>query len=385
MRLPDYHGGSIVNLMASIQQGRGGLPHPYAQHRLLSAELISQHRQVLLWVVDGMGLNYLQAHTQAVNLNANLLGGMTSVYPPTTASAITTFLTGEAPQQHGLTGWHIYFRELGAILAILPGRPRYGGVPLGQAGVDLRTLLGTTPFTDRIPGSTAILVPGMIANSDFTQCHLGASQMVTHSKLSELKGNIIQLLQNGRHRYLFAYWSELDSIGHHYGIWSNAAKQHLLEIDHAFGEILQQCQNTDTLIIVCADHGQIDSTPKKRLTLDDYPDLAGSLLMPLCGEPRSSYCYLKADETAAFDRYVANYLDNEMKLFRSQEVLEKGWFGLGEPNPQMSHRIGDRVLLMNENYTLKDWLAQEKRYELIGVHGGLSEDELMVPLIAVAC
>ncbi|MET0010579.1 MAG: alkaline phosphatase family protein, partial [Candidatus Thiodiazotropha sp. 6PLUC4] len=133
MRLPDYYGGSIVNLMASIQQGLGGQPHPYVQHRLLPSAEITPYRQVLLWVIDGLGLNYLQAHAEAVNLNANLLGGMTSVYPPTTASAITTFLTGEAPQQHGLTGWHVYFRELGAVLAILPGKPRYGGVSLGQA------------------------------------------------------------------------------------------------------------------------------------------------------------------------------------------------------------------------------------------------------------
>jgi hypothetical protein len=381
MQRPDYQGGSIVNLMASIQQGLGGEPHPYPGHRLLPVERISEYRQVLLWVVDGLGLNYLTANPKAVHLNANLLGGMTSVFPPTTASAITTFLSGLAPQQHGVTGWHVHFRELGAVLAILPGRPRYGGVSLGQAGIDLRALLGSVPLTDHIPGETAVLVPAMIAESDFTQCFRGESELFTHASLAELHQNIVSQLHQGRYRYLFAYWPELDTIGHHEGIWSEAACRHLLEIDRCFGEILQQCRDSETLIIVCADHGQIDSHPERRLILDDHPILSDALSLPLCGEPRAAYCYLRPDKCDAFDAYVQNQLVNEMKWYRSTDLIEQGWFGIGEVNPNLLGRIGDRVLLMTEDYTLNDWLAQEKRYELIGVHGGLSEDELLVPLI----
>ena len=39
---------------------------------------------------------------------------------------------------------------------------------------------------------------------------------------------------------------------------------------------------------------------------------------------------------------------------------------------------------MQSNYTLKDWLPQEKRVELVGVHGGLTADELLVPLVIAA-
>ena len=384
MRIPDYHGGSIVNLMASLQRGLDGPPHAYPEHRLLSAETVRQHRQVLLWVIDGMGLNYLSAQSQAVHLKANLLGGMTSVYPPTTAAAITTFLTGNAPQQHGLTGWHIYFRELGACLAVLPGKPRYGGVSLGEAGIDVRKLLSTTPFTDLIAGPSVALSPAYMADSDFNQCHLGASHLVRHRNLSELRDNVVRLLHEGEHRYLYAYWPELDTIGHQEGIWSEAARRHLLQLDQCFGEIVEQCRGTDTLIIVCADHGQVDSGSSDRLSLDDHPQLADCLSVPLCGEPRSSYCYLRPGAEKTFDDYVENELSDKLESYRSSELIEKGWFGLGEPHPQLVHRIGDRVLLMRSHYTLKDRLAQEKNYDLVGVHGGLSEDELLVPLIVAS-
>lgn len=38
---------------------------------------------------------------------------------------------------------------------------------------------------------------------------------------------------------------------------------------------------------------------------------------------------------------------------------------------------------MKDNWTIKDWLAGEKRYTMIGVHGGTSDSEMRVPLIAM--
>ncbi|PVV17000.1 MAG: hypothetical protein B6D78_00905 [gamma proteobacterium symbiont of Ctena orbiculata] len=383
MPLPDYNGGSIVNLMASLQRAMGGDRHSYPPLDLLVSTPLGSYRKILLWVVDGLGANYLRAHPEAETLNAHLKGAITSVFPPTTASAVTTFLTGDAPQQHGLTGWHIYFRELGAILAVLPGWPRYGGVALGQAGIDTQALHGHTPFSDKIAYDSVMLSPAYIADSDFNRAHLGRARLVKHKNLPDLTSQIADLLRDGDERYLYAYWSELDSIGHKSGIWSDEAKRHLLEIDQAFSSLLEQCRGTDSLIIICADHGQIDTQPSDRISLDDHPHLLETLSLPLCGEPRAAYCYLRPGCENAFDDYVKSELDGKAIAYRSKELIEQNWFGLGSPNRQLSWRIGDRLLLMQANYIIKDWVAQERRYELVGVHGGVSKDELDVPLVIV--
>ncbi|MEW8693474.1 MAG: alkaline phosphatase family protein, partial [Candidatus Thiodiazotropha endolucinida] len=192
---------------------------------------------------------------------------------------------------------------------------------------------------------------------------------------------IAELLREDDERYLYAYWSELDSIGHQAGIWSEEAKCHLLEIDQAFSYLLEQCRGTDSLIIVCADHGQIDTQPADRLSLEDHPELLEMLSLPLCGEPRAAYCYLRPGCEQAFDQYVENEFAGKAVAYPSDELLEENWFGQGIPHPRLSWRIGDRLLLMQGNYTIKDWLAQERHYELVGVHGGISEDEVNVPLI----
>jgi hypothetical protein len=33
--------------------------------------------------------------------------------------------------------------------------------------------------------------------------------------------------------------------------------------------------------------------------------------------------------------------------------------------------------------TIKDWMPGEQRYTLVGVHGGVSEQEMLVPLVVV--
>lgn len=381
MQLPDYQGRSIVNLMASLQAGLGGGEHGYVPLALLPADRVRSHRQVLLLVIDGLGLNYLRAHPQAACLNQHLVGGITSVFPPTTATAITTFLTGDAPQQHGLTGWHMYFRELGSVLAVLPGRARYGGSSLSEAGIDALELFRHRPFADRIAIPAHILSPAFIAESDFNRAHQGRAGLVAYRDLNDMLHRCKELLSSPGAKYLYAYWPELDSLGHRLGIWSDTARAHLLELDRAFEQLLDAIQGTDTLVVVCADHGQIDAPPDRRIDLGDHPVPADCLVLPLCGESRAPYCYLRPGREATFDDYVQQEWSAVAECLPSADLIGSGWFGQGMPHPRLIERIGDRVLVMKEDYLLKDWLPQEKRHQLIGVHGGLSDDELWVPLV----
>lgn len=385
MNLPDYHGGSIVNLMASLQSGLGGEEHEYAPLRQLSPATVGGHRQVILWVIDGLGCDYLRAHPQAVHLNAALQGRMTSVYPPTTASAITTFLTGDAPQQHGLTGWFVYFRELGAVLSVLPGRTRYGGAGYGEGGIEVSRLLAHRAFADRIAVRSYNLSPAPISASEFNLAHLGKAKRIGFKTLQELCDVTLEIARRSGRQFLYLYWPELDEIGHRSGIWSPQAEQHLQSIDAAFHYMRKALRGTDTLLLACADHGQIDSRPEQRLSLDDYPAFQESLALPLCGEPRAAYCYLRPGREQQFEAAIGELPSDLAIAYSSSVLLEQGWFGLGAPHPRLTRRIGDRVLVLQKQAMIRDRLLHERHYPMIGVHGGLSDDELWVPLITASC
>src|SRR3989344_4941128 len=100
--LPNYKNGSVVNLMSSI--GRAfGWKSEYGELKNLTSKEIKKYKNVVLIIVDGLGYEYLMKQERSF-LKENLRGKMTSVFLPTTTSALTSILTGVAPQQHAFTG-----------------------------------------------------------------------------------------------------------------------------------------------------------------------------------------------------------------------------------------------------------------------------------------
>jgi len=379
---PDYHGGSIVNLMASIETAFGGRAG-YATLRELAPEEIAAARNVCLVVIDGLGSRYLMRADNGAALRSHLRASITSTFPSTTATAITTFMTGLAPQQHGLTGWHMYFRELGTVLAVLPFRPRHGGPPIAaDGGVTPEGLLGNPPFVDRLDADAFVVSPSGIVDSVFNVAHSGRAQRVAHGGVEEIFTAVRDIVRGARERsYVYAYYSEIDSLAHAHGIGSSEVRAELARVDAAFGRLLEEIAGTDTLVVATADHGFVDTRPETVVDLDDHPALAETLLVPLCGEPRVAYCYVKPGAHRAFERYVETRLSRCVSLARSADLVAQGWFGPGAPHPRLADRVGDYALVMKDGYAIRDHVPGERRHLQIGVHGGTSEDEMLVPLI----
>ena len=386
MICPDYEGGGIVNLMRSLGDACGAPSLPYAPLREAKVSLGGTARHIVLLVIDGLGYDYLQRHGAGGHLQARLKGRLTSVFPATTASAVTTYLSGLAPQQHALTGWHMYFAELDAIAAVLPLRPRGAGVFDAPPGALSRRLFGHRPFVDRLARRSIFVSPEDIAASEFNRYHSGSAAVRGYRSLPELFGQIAAAIrESDAPTYIYAYYPELDALAHSHGIGSAPVAAQFARLDEAFGAFLAAIAGSDTLVLACADHGFIDSPPERQIDLAQHPELAATLLRPLCGERRLAYCYVRAGQAARFEDYVAEHFGHCSHLFTRQALLEQGWFGPGPADPRLASRIGDYALIMREEWTVLDWVEGEKRHRQIGVHAGLSADEMHVPLIAVRC
>jgi hypothetical protein len=219
-------------------------------------------------------------------------------------------------------------------------------------------------------------------HSEFNRVHNGSAQLHAFTSLSQLFKAITAIVRAGAERqYVYAYWPEFDRLAHEHGAASPEVVGHLAELDAAFERFLARIRGTGTTVIVTADHGFIDAREDRAIELDDHPELAATLLLPLCGERRTVYCYPRVDRQAEFCAYVRTHLAAYADLRRSADLLDAGYFGLGPPHPRLHERIGDYTLLMKDGATLKDWLPGEPRYEHVGVHGGMTAAEMYVPLI----
>ncbi|GIX26190.1 MAG: alkaline phosphatase family protein [Burkholderiales bacterium] len=379
---PDYRGGGLVNLMASVVAACGGPDTGYPPLQGLAVEALAGTRHLVLMVIDGLGLNFLLRQGEMVTLRRHLRGGMTSVFPSTTATAVTTFHTGVAPLQHGLTGWFVDLEEAGGVTAVLPFRRREGGAALSALGIGPEAVFTEPPVFGRLDREAWVVTPLSILDSEYNRWHCRGAQRRAYGTLEQFFAETAAAVAASAHpKLVYAYLPDLDTVAHRAGVGSAPCRELAHRIDQAFAGFLERLAGTDTTVVLTADHGFVDVPPEGRIDLADHPALAAMLRRPLCGEPRAAYCYVKPGREEDFEAYVATRLAGRADAYPSAELVARGWFGDGPRHPRLMERIGDYTLVMRENYAIKDWLPGEKRYSNIGMHGGVSADEMWVPLV----
>ena len=386
VHLPNYRDGSIVNLMQSVltglgASGAGAGAHGHLAH--LAPEEVADARHVVLLVVDGLGRAQLDCGP-APALRASLRGTMTSVFPSTTATAVTTFLTGLAPVEHAVTGWFMWLRELDSIVAPLPFTTRAGDKPLGAFGISPEDVFTGPTVYERVRADCHAVQPAELVDSSYSRAHTRGAASRGVDGLEALVVSVLDIVRRARRRaYVTAYWPVLDTLSHEFGASGTRTRSHLATIDTHFERLRAGLAGSGTLLVATADHGFVDIRPESRLSAESVPGLVPMLARPLCGEPRLAYCHVRDDCRADFVERAEEGLDGAARVVDCDSMIDEGWFGLGEPHRRLRERIGDFALVMREGRTIRDRLEGEKPFLHVGVHGGVSREEMQVPLVVV--
>jgi predicted AlkP superfamily pyrophosphatase or phosphodiesterase len=225
-----------------------------------------------------------------------------------------------------------------------------------------------------------VVSPRHIIHSDFNVALSGRAKRHGYETLDDMFALIAGILMSGEPRsYVHAYWPQLDSLAHEHGVHSEPVAEAFAALDAGFARLLDVARDSGSVVIVTADHGFIDTDDT--IDLDDHPGLRETLLLPLCGEPRAAYAYVRSGREAQFEGYLREHLADRVHVLRSEDVLRQGWLGPGTAHPALRDRLGDFVLIPRGRTVLRDWLMGEEHYSHVGVHGGLSAAEMIVPLV----
>ena len=372
---PDYAGGSLVNLVASLVAARGGAPR---HEPLRNLSLDRDATNLVLLIIDGLGDNLLMRRGAGGELARRRKRALTSVFPSTTASAITTSYTGRTPLEHGLTGWFSYFGEAGCVSAPLPFRSRGDYLPLASRGVTAESIFTVPSLFEGMRTRNIVVTYREIVDSQYNSVHCRGAERMAYEDVDGLVASIEQAVKSGKERkFVYAYWPHYDATSHPHGCESPQALRALEIIDGAFGELVRRLEGTDSVIVATADHGFVDVSPEESLELP--PSFLSQLRFPLCGERRVVYCHVHSP--GRFMEEAQAWLGERGDVVPSERLVTDGWLGPGEPHPRIAERIGDVTLMMKDRYTVKDWLPGEPRWLHIGNHGGTHEDEMLIPLI----
>ena len=379
---PDYAGKSIVNLCSSILSACG-VSSPYNPLESDTLDSLPEYDNIVLLIIDGLGYDYLQRKGPTTLLAKSIKTSMTSVFPPSTGSAITSYFTGVAPQQHTFTGWFVYLNEFGLVSRILPFT---NCIDWNVLGSSLDVVIGASPLFHKIKYEHHVILGENIVDSVYSRFMSGAAHRDGYNNLD----NFFDLIDNAinfseKKKYIHAYWPEFDEISHMLGSGSDEALQHLHQFDEKLSRFVEQIEDTNTKLIVTSDHGFNDVPQEHLIHISDHPELSECLILPICGDTRTGFCYVRPKMIDHFERYVSKQLENTCELKSSESLVDDGWFGLFEPHPKLASRVGDYTLLMNDGYAILNHFSGFQPPHLLGHHGGITEAEMLIPLITLDC
>lgn len=331
-------------------------------------------RSAVLFVIDGLGALQLRAHAGHARRLAAAGGRRDvarSVFPSTTAAALSSILTGADPGEHGLVGYRVMDPDRGRLANQLNGYERDG---LDPATWQRRP----TVFERAAAAGRRTFAVGLseYATSGLTAAILRGAEYVPSDEVRMRVRVAYELAAREPGSLVYCYLPEADKAGHRHGVASEQWIAALEDIDAAFAAPVPAGVGA----VVTADHGMVD-VPRHRHVLlrDGDPRLDG--VAHLGGEPRMLHVYLEPGaDPATAARVWAAASGRSADVTTRDDAIAAGLFGAVAD--EVRPRIGDVLVAARGTWAFYDDRLDDKRpQDMIGQHGSTTPEEVTVPLL----
>ncbi len=375
-------------------------------YKFLKNELgLENVKKIVLLLLDGLSYNYFIKKCGELNFfNAIVENGvcfpLTTVFPSTTTSALATIDTGLTPQEHALLEWYMYLKEFDGLIVTMHFTPFNEKCEdkLLEKGIKPTVLFNGETIYQKLKRKgvkSFSFINSSYASKAYAKLMRKGSEILPFINFSDLIINLKKLLELEKgSSYFYAYWDALDAIEHRYGLNNEAQNLEFNTLNFLLSKALKNIQEKtaeETLIILTSDHGQITVNPKETIYLNKFKRLKegfrksvkGKIILP-SGSPRDLYIHLKQNKINEIKNFLLDKLKNKAKIIDVNEAVKKGLFGLlnKKPKRKFYERAGDLIILPLNNNTVwyKHFKGEKLRYT--GLHGGLTEEEMIIPFAA---
>jgi len=359
---PDYT-NSILNVTNTFLH-HYKIQTPYKAIPILQEYLSPDIQHIVYILLDGLGANVVKEHLQDEDyLKKYMVREITSVFPPTTVAATDTVLSGLPPISSGYLGWVQFFPKENVNAIVFQNKDFYDASR--SIETNLRdTYLDFEPITKQIEHKhksikTEIFFPNFIEGGS--------------ASFKEEIDKVLLTTHNTDQSFSYVYWTEPDLTQHKKGIHSEETKQVVQSLNQDFTEL---CENIteDTLLVLIADHGLTDV---EELPLFSYEDVTSLFLRPPSIEPRATNFFIKEGQEEIFQERFNHHFKADYTLYTKEEFLQSKLLGEGFMHPMIDTFLGQFIAIAKTNKMFT--LNRNSTYK--AHHAGLSEDEMMVPLI----
>ncbi|HEX4213879.1 MAG TPA: alkaline phosphatase family protein [Candidatus Dormibacteraeota bacterium] len=370
----------------------------------LIGPLAGEFDRVVLCLVDGFGWRFLEQFEGRYPFLHRLVteGYVTKLeaqFPSTTTAHVTTLHSDMPVAEHGLYEWLSYDPTVDRI--ICPLRFSYAGDD-EEAGNLLAGGIQPEAVLPRGRHYTALAELGVSSR-------LFQSRVFTPSPYMHVAGSDVEaiptdgpadgarqlaeavLAERGR-GFFFLYAGELDSAAHRHGIGSpqfvTAADEVMSALEALHGQLAGKAAST--LLLVTADHGLVESRIDRLVRLEEAaPELGdwmrrsrdGWRLAP-AGSGRDLFLHVEDAHLEAAVALLADRLAGVAEVRPTRDLISEGYFR-GEASARFRSGMADLAVLPRRLDLV--WWNEGGRFRKIpGHHGGLSPEEMEIPLLASA-
>jgi Type I phosphodiesterase / nucleotide pyrophosphatase len=387
---PLAEGYTFAALPATIERlllGRGddGLP------RAALGDAPDRVERVVLVLLDAFGWRFFARHADDHPLLRRFLADgtvakLTSQFPSTTTAHVTTLHTGRPVAEHGLYEWNIYDPTLDALVTPLLFSFAGDGVrdTLRRAGVDPRRLYPTETHYRRLRGAGVRSIafhPSSFAPSTYDSVLLDGAEPRPYDTLDAGVADLAHAVgERPGPTYAYLYVDTVDAVGHRHGPSSDAFVAETVRCLDAI-EAAVAALPAGTLLLLAADHGQVDVDPARaRFVNELWPrirsylrrDGQGRPLAP-AGSARDLFLHTAPGAHAHMVRRLRELVGDVAEVHATADLISEGVFA--PPGPRLRERLGDVCVLPAAGETV--WWRERGRFDMRfrGHHGGLTADE----------
>lgn len=359
---PDYS-NCIANLPNSIMKYFGvdtvGETLP-----LLDKYLDREYKNVIVLLLDGMGINIIEGNLEEDGFfRSHLAGQHSSTFPPTTVAATTSILNGKMPNEHAWLGWDCYYPQVDKNITVFFNVEQGTEKPAADYNVPY-TYTGYENVFDRFQKA------GKVAHfvAPFIEPYPNSIELITD--------RVREIAAGPEKKYIYAYYDEPDTIMHKTGSFSEDARNMVRHLEQQVSKMCEELE--DSLVIITADHGHLNT---RGVCIEDYPTIMECLVRMPSIEPRALNLFIKDGLKEQFENEFNKFFAEDFVLMTKQEVIDSQLFGTGKEHECFRGMLGDYLAVATGDLTIFN--TKEEAEKFISVHAGLTKEEMEIPLIVV--
>ncbi len=363
--------------------------------------LNKKYKKVILFFIDGFGWRFFEKFYQSIFFKFSekngLINKFTSQFPSTTSAHVTKIHTGLTVGESGVFEWNYYEPKIDAIITPLlfsfVGDKKRDTL---KNHIDPKKIFPKKTFYQHLKknGIKSYIFQHLeYTPSTYSNIVFKGANIMPYKTLPEAIINLFELIKKTNEKsYYFLYFDKIDSIAHSYGPSSTQTEAEILSFLSLMENLFLKNFNylKDTLFLLTADHGHMDINPKTTFYINKKAPMIkkylktnnkNEFLVP-AGSPRDLFLYIKDNFLDEAKFYLEKKLKGIADVYLTKDLINQGLFG-NKISKTFLSRVGNLVILPYKNQSIWWWEKNRFEQKFFGHHGGLTKEEMEIPLIVL--